>query len=575
MPGAGEPLSRSGAQEDRDAAPRQDVSILPDETASVDLARLKGLLFASEQERLARLQGRLEAIDQRVGDDRSLEQTTSHVLAGALRLAESQQHRELAQAIAPLVVAAIRSEIKNSKDMMVEALYPITGRLVAAAVANAFRELAEAINQRLDALLSTRQWQWRLQSLMSGRPLNEIALAAAHGAIVERILVLERGSGLLLASWSRRPVAQDKSDLVSSMIAAITEFATDALSSQHGELRTLDMGASRVLLRASARRIVAAEFLGEVSREDEQKLDLAFMDMVDRDAVASEASLAALAQEIGAPAPSPKNGKTRAIVAVGAAVGLLALLAIGPVTAWRHDRLALHAFETAVQAQPDLSAYPLRLVIDRAANSARVSGLAPANADLDALVRAVQASGATYAVSAQVDLLASQKQAGALADSLAQSAEAQSRNLQRANAEIAALRGELAAALAQNASPRAKLELVVRATAIFFKNDTDFSDPEKAAAQIQAIGDSLKQTDGSIRIVGYADGSGSDGANQALSRRRAAHVGVLLEAQGIPAARLILVGRAASDPIADAIGAERGRNRRVVFEIPYQGEREP
>ena len=39
---------------------------------------------------------------------------------------------------------------QNSKDMMVEALYPITGRLTAAAVANAFRDLVADLNERLD-----------------------------------------------------------------------------------------------------------------------------------------------------------------------------------------------------------------------------------------------------------------------------------------------------------------------------------------------------------------------------------------------------------------------------------------
>ena len=247
-----------------------------------EIDKLKALLFSPESARLAAAEAHIDALESRVGDAPRLEAATAEILVDALRRAEVAQHRELAAAIAPVVVAAIRSEIHNSKDMMVEALYPITGRLVAAAVANAFRELIESINRRLDALVSTNQWKLRVKSLTSGRPMAEIALSQAMGANFQRILLFERGSGILLANWSANAGRADNPELISGMIAAISEFAASVLSSQHGELRTLDLGASQVFLRASSQIVLAAETAGDLSRNDQHALDAAFLDLVDR-----------------------------------------------------------------------------------------------------------------------------------------------------------------------------------------------------------------------------------------------------------------------------------------------------
>ena len=96
--------------------------------------RLKQLLFAAELDVIRRLEAGQEELAARVGDDGALTQSVSGVVVEVLRDAGVRDHDRLAGALAPLIVASLREEIRNSRDMMVDALYPITGRLVAAAV---------------------------------------------------------------------------------------------------------------------------------------------------------------------------------------------------------------------------------------------------------------------------------------------------------------------------------------------------------------------------------------------------------------------------------------------------------
>jgi hypothetical protein len=305
---------------------------------------------------------------------------TGDVLVQAVKHAEKKHHRELSSAFAPLVVTAIRSEIKRSKDMIVEALYPIMGRLVTAAVAAAFRDLVETLNTRIDALVSAHSWRLRMRALATGHSMAEVALAEVETGKLKRALLLERGSGRVLAAWPRSEKDKSNVDLQSGMIAAITEFATNAYADQGGELRMLDLGASNVFLRASPRVIVAAEFGGELPRHHESRLDDAFLSIVERHekdetACTSEAIAGHLNEALASEAGKPKS-KTPVIV-FGLVMGALAIWAAsGPVTrAWRESRIR-SAFDAAMVPYERLAHYPLRLLIDHKGGRVILRGLA-------------------------------------------------------------------------------------------------------------------------------------------------------------------------------------------------------
>ena len=93
----------------------------------------------AEQERRQQgdLDRRIDGLFERAGTDERLKASVATIIDGALVQAEVSRHDQLAQAIAPLVVRTVRTEIRNSQDVLVEALYPMTGRMVKAYVASA------------------------------------------------------------------------------------------------------------------------------------------------------------------------------------------------------------------------------------------------------------------------------------------------------------------------------------------------------------------------------------------------------------------------------------------------------
>ncbi|MFV0279365.1 MAG: hypothetical protein ACK5JM_01225, partial [Rhodoblastus sp.] len=468
--------------------------------------RLKHLLLQPETDRLEAIEDRVSALDQRVGAPDRLEAATAEILVEAFRRTEVARHRELAGAVAPVVVAAIRNEIKNSKDMMVEALYPLTGRLVAAAVANAFRDLVADLNERLDRSLSTRHWRLRLQSLATGRPVSELALAEAQAPELRRLLLLERGSGVLVASWHADDESQDQSELVSGLIAAITEFATSVYGSRSGELRTLDLGEARVFLRGAPVYLVAAECAGVLRPEHEREIDAAFLSLVsrvDQDQGSAAPALEHMAQTLfKQQAPVQKSSGVPLLLVGCALIGLLAWWASGPILRNLHERRIETAFAQARAAHPEIDAFPLRLRVDHAKKTVVVAGLAPSSGTARMFSEAIGEAAAPYGVVTHVadigmagqlqdarrrenetaaqlaDLAARAKtvdaQIAALAAATNEATRALRAETKTVSDRLSALAGELAAAR------RERLAALLADKAIYFSHLDTFADQDMA-----------------------------------------------------------------------------------------------
>ena len=527
--------------------------------------QMKTLLLGDTAQRLEETAARVERLNARVGDEEKFAAATGSALLGALKHAEEKHPRDLSKALAPSVVSIIQTEIKNSKDMMVEALYPIMGRLVTAAVAGAFSDLVESLNARIDALVSAKSWRLRMRAMATGRSVAEVALAEAEAGRLKRALLLERGSGRLLAVWPEGAGAQTaNADLESGMIAAITEFAANVYAETGGELRMLDLGAGKVMLRASGTVIVAGEFGGQLARVKESRLDNAFLSIVEQyeqqqEAFTSE-RLGALLEGALADDPAAPRSKTPVLIFAAGVVALLVWFSWTPlVESWRERRIRA-AYDQAMAAHPALARYPLRLDINAGAGEAVLRGLAPDESETRAVIEAIGPAAKPYRVAADVTALAPAQEVVALRMAL-----------DEARKELGATRATLDRLMAQQDAPQAKLRRFVDNFAIFFTASDTLVDPAGVAAGLDELAALLKASGGGLRVIGHADEVGAIVSNRSVSRKRADKIVNMLLERGVPRNRLALVSRSIFSPIADA-ALDTARSRRVTFETPFAGE---
>jgi outer membrane protein OmpA-like peptidoglycan-associated protein len=596
------------------------------ETGVDGLSQLKSLLFRGEADRLHAVEARVDVLDGRVGDAPRLEEATAQILVEALRRAEVARHRELAGAIAPVVVASIRNEIKNSREMMVEALYPLTGQLVVAAVSNAFREMIATMNERLDRLTSVDRWKLQLRARMTGRPVSELAMAQQMRPRLLRVLFLERQSGALLASWRADGQAENRGEMVGGLIAALTGFARDALgeSEKGGDIRTLDFAGRDIYVHASPAHLIATEVDRQLRSEERVSLDRDCLAWLAQYARVGEADDKIFGDFIERALEKTRQPKKKPLGwPIKIAAGVLALLVIGfatraAVREWRERELQA-AMARVFSERPALAAYPLGLTTDHYAGLVALRGLAPSREDIDALKAGLGAAAGNYRVEDNVGIVATEAslaaerlRVDAIASRLAGEFDARAQDLggkiedlgkNAAKEEaLSTTREALAAARDDHArladvareaatklgavdagvgdlraraeTPRAKMAALTDGFAVFFERD-QIIDRAGLNERLKSIAGLLNETELGLRVVGYSDDSGSERINQTISRRRADVVAEMLASLGAPKNRMTAVGRAATNLIADATPGARERNRRVVFEIAYDGEIAP
>jgi outer membrane protein OmpA-like peptidoglycan-associated protein len=110
--------------------------------------------------------------------------------------------------------------------------------------------------------------------------------------------------------------------------------------------------------------------------------------------------------------------------------------------------------------------------------------------------------------------------------------------------------------------------LVTMPQDVLFDTDSAVLRPD-LQSDIRALGQNLlAYPNTTVQVIGHTDSEGTAAYNQDLSERRALAVSNVLLNTGVPAGRVVAIGRGEAQPIASNQTAEgRRQNRRVQFVI--------
>ncbi len=550
--------------------------------------QLRRLLLGEEQERLDQLEARL-------GDDDALKGSLVPIIADILRDAGVKDYRRLAGALAPIVLQSIKTEIHNSRDMMVDALYPITGRLVAAAVRNAFRDLVEQLNQKLDSSLSMDRWRARLKAKMTGRSEAEILLSEGAAFEITDLLLINRETGFLIAqAGSDTEQGGLDRQLLGSILTAIMAFVRDAMQdSPEQDLRTLHVGEIRLHLQVSPLVILAVKTKGPPPAGFDGALNQTFCDFLaqwgetlsdpDDNDSQNEGNLARdlegrfqsliKAKQKNFRTPSKKG----TILLSG-----LALIAIGLIGWYSYERWQTKSTEstarTVIANMPSLTGYPLEVRYLDSEDVLRVAGLTP---DDDTLTRLrVRLEEALLDTELRLDVQALPEQSVDLTQLATRDDVKRSTTLleEEVTKLIDLKTGSLKTSIqrietelpSEDEKEIAEFRSWLDRQSIRFGRGDSFQDEAGTRKLFQEISGRLRDFPEKIGllIVGYADRRGGDETNERISLRRAEIVSRRLKNLGVASQRLIAVGRGDENRISEEIGPASA-NRRVELEFIF------
>ncbi|MEZ5817442.1 MAG: OmpA family protein [Hyphomicrobiaceae bacterium] len=377
----------------------------PQETVS----RLKELLFESESRELDTLNRRLADVQLRAGSEEQFQKAVARVLDAALREAESSRHRELSDAMAPMVLRTLRAEMKSPEmqDQIAGAMYPRMGEMVSRYVSSAIRDLMQEINRRLESGLTHNRFFLWMRSVASGRSMAELALAATQRLEVREIYLVRRGSGALVHHWRRPGDAGEvdganRDSLVSGFLAAFTALAEEAFEADKESLRTLDLDDHRIYLRGSPDYLLAAKCIGSATAGVDRDLDaelirvLAEHQEIERSAPSAAGvarppevvsrldtllggfseRIEQAASERTEQASRSHGARTLRIISWAIALPLIGFTAWYLYISFITSALQTKA-DAVITAIPALKGYPVRAHVERGGQRIWVAGLAP------------------------------------------------------------------------------------------------------------------------------------------------------------------------------------------------------
>lgn len=198
------------------------------------LSALKQLLLDEDRDFANKILQKLQSIENTVNIEENLSEKVNPIIDKKIKAFEDA----IPNTLGPAITAALADQIKNSKDQVVEALFPIIGKMIKKYIQQEMTILSESINKQVQNTFSFAGFKRKIKSIFTGVSENDIILSQQSSAKIEQVFVIEKGSGLLIASSTSKNQNIDD-DMVAGMLTAIKSFVEDAFSKKDQSLELI------------------------------------------------------------------------------------------------------------------------------------------------------------------------------------------------------------------------------------------------------------------------------------------------------------------------------------------------
>ena len=195
---------------------------------------LKDILLTDEREYALSIHEKIKILEETVNQKTNLSEKVDPIIDEKL----SKFVQEIPTTLGPTITEALKTEIKNSQDAVVEALYPILGRMIKKYIQNEFKLLSEKINQQIDSTFSFNGLKRKFKAKTSGISESDLILQEQYAPRLNQFMVIEKGSGLLISKFSKTEDIDE--DMVAGMLTAIKSFVEDAFKKNNQNLELIE-----------------------------------------------------------------------------------------------------------------------------------------------------------------------------------------------------------------------------------------------------------------------------------------------------------------------------------------------
>ncbi|EAY28457.1 hypothetical protein [Microscilla marina] len=170
----------------------------------------------------------------------------------------------------PVIEKTVRTELKESKDALIEAIYPLIGKLIRKFVQVEFEKLSENVDKQLDRTFSVQNIRKQLIALWEGISHKDLIIKELIPPVVEEVFVIDQESGILHGKYSHNNTIDQ--DVIAGMLTAIKSFIEDAFQQKTGSLDMIEYGTFKIMIQNSYKFYLTAIVSGSVNTKYKTQL---------------------------------------------------------------------------------------------------------------------------------------------------------------------------------------------------------------------------------------------------------------------------------------------------------------
>lgn len=235
---------------------------------------IKDILLTDEREFVSSIEKKITLLENTVNKKEKLSKKVDPIIDKKL----NTFIKEIPKSLGPIITETLKVEIKNSQDAVVEALFPIMGKMIKRYVQHEMKLLSEKINSQVHKTFSFKRFFQKAKSKASGINESDLILHEQTNAKIEQVIIIEKGSGLLLAEFSKTKMADE--DMVAGMLTAIKSFVEDAFKKENQTLHYIEYDHYHIHLQNFSSFYIAVVISGAYNIIFKDKLEDKIFDFV-------------------------------------------------------------------------------------------------------------------------------------------------------------------------------------------------------------------------------------------------------------------------------------------------------
>lgn len=240
------------------------------------LKLLKQILLKEEKETSESLIEKVEQLSGMLNEPQKLAAKVDPLIDNKIK----ELVKEMPKTLSPIITKSLRAEVENSQDAVVEALFPIIGKLIKKYIAREMELLNERINSQIKKAFSFKNF---FRSIFRKKSLADDLIVSTAEAQLEQVLVIEKKSGILVANYkSNQDSEVMDEELVAGMLTAIKSFVEDAFKSGEQSLESITYELQTLHIQNFYNYYIVAVVSGNYTLQVKEKLENKILDFAEK-----------------------------------------------------------------------------------------------------------------------------------------------------------------------------------------------------------------------------------------------------------------------------------------------------